>query len=325
MEENGNTDDIFRTKGNAEEAKSIGMLSPISRDRSVQHGNDDSASQGSSSPQIETVPSQSMEKIDNLLDELGQMNAERDAILDEINGEDNHGERVSASVTFLSAKPETQTGQTFDHGTPRPVETPETSPRNDDQLNTTTDSAVLDRTLSLLHGLKDLMTNGDGAQNETAVLESLEILSELMQDQSGYQSMMSSPRRSVGDGRTSFHETSLDISRDDSNDMLSGAEHDTTWISSVKAAMDPWPALVAELKSRCEFLERDRNELARITEEIIQMERNSHRVELDAAVATAKREAGEKMHEHEQKCHRQVRMMYQSMCYQCQKKVYAMF
>ena len=331
MEENGNVDSVFRVKGNAEEAKtSFGTLSPIPRDRSVQRGNDASASQDSS-PRIETVPSQSMEKIDNLLDELGKMNAERDAILDEINGEGGHGdggeatERRSASITFLSANPGTQEARAFDDGTPRPVETPETSPRNDDELNVTSDSAVLDRTLSLLHGLKDLMTNGDGAQNETAVLESLEILSELMQDQSGYQSMMSSPRRSVGDGRTSLHDTSLEISRDDSNDKLSEADHDTTWISSVKAAMDPWPALVTELKSRCEFLERDRNELARITEQIIQMERNSHRVELDAAVATAKREAGEKMHEHQQKCNRQVRMMYQSLCYRCQKKVHAMF
>ena len=107
--------------------------------------------------------------------------------------------------------------------------------------------------------------------------------------------------------------------------MLSGTEHDTTWISSVKAAADPWPALVAELKSRCEFLEADRNELARITESIIEMERNSRRVELDTAVATAKREAAEKIHEHEQKCNRQVRAIYQSLCNHCQKKVYAMF
>ncbi|KAL3925992.1 MAG: hypothetical protein SGILL_000039 [Bacillariaceae sp.] len=334
IEEEGKTQAIFRPSGNVlvEDNQNVTMSSPIPIDSTARQEDDETASQDSSL-QVDSVPSESMEKLDELMDELGQMSAERDAILDEIKADDDENQSkggVFASkgdATESSRSPirDAQTAPTFDEPAPKPVETPETSPRNDNELNTTSDSVVLDRTLTLLHGLKEMIGSGDGAHNESTVLESLEMLSELMQDQASYQSMMSSPRRSVQDAAASVHETSLDISRDNSIDMNSVGENDTTWISSVKAAMDPWPALVAELKSRCEFLERDRNELSRITEQIIKMERESHRVEMAAAAATAKREAGEKIHKIEQKCNRQVRIIYKNLCYHCQKKVYAMF
>jgi hypothetical protein len=324
VEPDGEKNGIFRPNGGSEEGKSIKMLSPIQRDKSMHQGNNDTSSKDSSL-QIETVPSQSMERIDNLLYELGQLNAEREAILDEINAKTDDGQVNDHSYASIEFANRDDSGSVFNDETPKPVESLESSPRNRNELNTTTDSAVLDRTLSLLQGLKDLMTNGDGAQNETTVLENLEVLSELMQDQCGFQSMLLSPRQSVGDAQSSPQETSLDNLHDNlNNTSLSGAEHDTTWILSVKAAMNPWPALVAELKSRCEFLESDRNELARITEKIIKMERDSHQVEMEAAIGTEKREAAEKIHEHELKYNRQVRMMYHSLCYHCQKKVYSM-
>ena len=58
----------------------------------------------------------------------------------------------------------------------------------------------------------------------------------------------------------------------------------------------PWAALVAESRSRCEFLERDRDEVTRITEQILEMERASHKAELEAAVAEVERKANENLH-----------------------------
>jgi hypothetical protein len=164
-----------------------------------------------------------------------------------------------------------------------------------------------------------MASEGNIAEQESSVLERLEVLSELMQDQSGYQSMISSPGRKslVVEQKVvteQYFQGSLDRSADD--------ENDATWVSSAKGPMDPWPALVAELNSRCAFLERDRNELASITEQIIKMERESHKVEIEAVRATAKREANEKLHEVQQQANRQIRFMYQSLCVHCQRRVY---
>jgi hypothetical protein len=65
-------------------------------------------------------------------------------------------------------------GPVLDDEVPRNlVKTPESSLWNIDELNATTDSAVLEQTLLLLQGLKSLMTSGDGAQSKTAVQENL--------------------------------------------------------------------------------------------------------------------------------------------------------
>jgi hypothetical protein len=107
--------------------------------------------------------------------------------------------------------------------TPKPRILPIDTNSSNGLLDTTSDSIVLDQTLSLLYTLKDLMT-GQGGDNmnerEVSVLEQLEVLSVLMQDQSSlsYQSMLSSssPRRdekaALSDHPTT---TSLDFSRDD--------------------------------------------------------------------------------------------------------------
>lgn len=322
IEESGEAGEVSRSTDINESANKVGLLSPIPRESSIVEADNDSNSSDSSDP-IKSAPSQSLEKIDKLMDEIGKMSDERNAILDEINRQDESaGDIIDITEPLLQGsfrRNETGgiSGSTVED-CPQPVETPRSSPVNGQEaeqsniLDTTSDSVVLDRTLSLLNNLKDLMTcNGDMNEREASVLEHLEVLSELMQDESSYQSLLSSPRR----GHAQPNETSLDLSRDD--------EHETTWMSGIQVSVDPWPALVSELTGRCEFLERDRRELARITEGIIKKERASHRVEIEAAVATANREANEKLHKQTQEFNRALRAVYQSLCYRCQQRVYS--
>ncbi|KAG7353219.1 hypothetical protein IV203_009268 [Nitzschia inconspicua] len=309
MEERKEAGKVFRLGNQKGSMGEVGLLSPIPRDTSHEEENYHS-DLSDSSIAINTVPSESMENIDNLMDELKKMGAERNAILNEINRQDADGEQVVCRNFSGSAVEDC----------PQPVDTPQSSPRNqpeadssNDILNMTSDSAVLDRTLSLLNNLKDLISsNGDMNKQEASVLEHLEVLSELMQEQSSYQTLLSSPTR----GQADSSEMNVEVSRDH--------EHETAWTSTAQASMDPWPALVSELTSRCEFLERDRRELARITEEIIKKERESHIVEIEVAVATAGREANEKLHQQTQEYNRTLGTVYQSLCYRCQQCVYSM-
>lgn len=84
---------------------------------------------------------------------------------------------------------------------------------------------------------------------------------------------------------------------------------------------DSWPALVDELWSRITFLEKDRTNLARITDRIMQ-KGESHHVEIEAAVATAEREANEKLHQCQQEVTRKIRCIYRGLCVHCQHRVY---
>jgi len=102
-------------------------------------------------------------------------------------------------------------------------------------------------------------------------------------------------------------------------------KNDTSWISAMKptaaADFDPWPALVAELRNRCEFLERDRDEVTRITARVLENERASHQVGLEAAVATAERKANETLLGLHLEKNREINCFYQSVCLQCQQRL----
>jgi hypothetical protein len=337
IEESEGGKEIFRFTSKEKHKCNVGFLSPIPHETSILlESTNNQLNNNETSVPIETVPSLSMENtIDNLMDELGKMDAERTAILEEIHRQDLTGVRqvnISQPTALEKSAWCCQNGSISDTKTqvcPLPVDTPQSSPRirpahdsSPNVLDTTSDSLVLDQTLTLLYNLKELMTcNGDMNEREASVLEQLEVLSELMQDQSSYQqmpdqssyqSLLSSPKR----GETIPEATSLDISRDD--------DYKAMWISGVQAAIDPWPALVSELTSRCEFLEQDRRDLARITEDILRNERESHRVMMQAAVATANREANQKLNELTQEHHHSIRIVYQSLCYRCQQGVYSM-
>jgi hypothetical protein len=128
VEQNGNKDGTFRPEENSKEGKkSIEMLSLIQHDKLVQQGNDDTTSQDSLL-QIKTVPSQSMEKIDNLLYKLGQLNPEWKAVLDKIISkvDDNQvNDYASASIELGNRD---GNGPVLDDEVPRNlVKTPESS------------------------------------------------------------------------------------------------------------------------------------------------------------------------------------------------------
>lgn len=308
------------------------LLSPIRKKASStrQQNNidkdDNSSDSYSSAVSVESAPSESMGKIDDLLEELEEMDLERNNILNEINCNDDV--QVESEEEDLQLLLENTDGyfNAVDEDPPKPIESPANSVNGNGEetnaSNTMSDSVVLDETLSLLNNLKNMMTyQGEGNEYETGVLEHLEVLSELMQDQSGYQSLLSSVldqdlSRKQHDDASDGGEGSFEISTSNAND--------TSWISTVKAASEenPWPALVAELRSRCEFLERDRDEVTRITEKILEMERTSHKVELEAAVATTERKANENLHQVQLETNREMNNIYRNMCLQCQKKVY---
>jgi len=53
------------------------------------------------------------------------------------------------------------------------------------------------------------------------------------------------------------------------------------------------------------------------------MERTSHKVELEAAVATAERKANETLHEVQLQSNREMNSFYQNICFQCKQRVYS--
>lgn len=265
---------------------------------------------------------ESINMIDDLLQEIGEMDLERTAILKEINGEDDNGHALSAQVgnkaegSLRSATMETRLDGESEY--PKPTELPDSSVddpgrKNMNQSDSTNDSEVLDETLHLLNNLKTMLTS-QGNEHETTVIERLEVLSELMQSQDQSQ-------------RDSGNNVSYISSRDEAPfaiTMPRGETNNSSWISTVDAAAptDPWPALVAELKNRCEFLERDRDEVTRITEQILEMERASHKAELEAAVATAERKANETLQRLQLESNQEMDSFYQNICFQYQQDAF---
>jgi hypothetical protein len=76
-----------------------------------------------------------------------------------------------------------------------------------------------------------------------------------------------------------------------------------------------------ELRMRNQFLEHDRSELARVTSEILQMERESHKLKVDAAAAAAQRQAIEEFQIFQQRTHQQMKKLYVSLCTDCRQRI----
>ena len=289
---------------------SLKSLSPIQKKSSTQQYNKEGETSGdsfSSSISIDSVPSESMAKIDGLLEELGEIDSERTAILDEIHCK-SKDKKVEVHQVVPKDIDESVHGETTYGYYPRLPESIASIEQKSEESasNTTNDSEVLDQTLSLLYNLKNMMTcEENGSMHETSVLERLEVLSELMDGQSGYQNLVSSVDQEYS-----------------GKDIPASRDINTSWNSILTGVADnPWQALVLELRNRCEFLERDRDDLARITEQILESERLSHRVELEAAVSTAVRKANESLHEFQVQINREKNRFYRNICFSCQKRV----
>ena len=250
-------------------------LSPI---RKVPQQNDDNA------------PNESINMIDDLLHELGEMDVERTAILEEIKNDISQMESNNKS----NAEEELPKADVSD------------------------ESEVLDETLHLLNNLKTMLTSQENVkEHETTVIEQLEVLSELIQsqDQSNLEAIKNARNASSS---SAVVETSLAILESQEN------AKELSWHSAVEAAGDnnPWIALVAELRNRCAFLERDRDEVARITGQILEMERTSHKAELEAAVAEVERKANENLHRMQLESNQEMNAFYQNICFQCEDEAF---
>ena len=250
-------------------------LSPI---RKVPQQNDDN------------LPNESINMIDDLLHELGEMDVERTAILEEIKNDISQMESKNKS----NAEEELPKADVSD------------------------ESEVLDETLHLLNNLKTMLTSQENVkEHETTVIEQLEVLSELIQsqDQSNLEAIKNARNASSS---SAVVETSLAILESQEN------AKESSWHSAVEAAGDnnPWIALVAELRNRCAFLERDRDEVARITEQILEMERTSHKAELEAAVAEVERKANENLHRMQLESNQEMNAFYQNICFQCEDEAF---
>jgi hypothetical protein len=238
--------------------------------------------------------------IDALLDEIGQMDREREELLKEVQEDTSSGIKKSPE-----AQEPTKVGES---------------------INSTGDNSshILDRTLTLLTNLKDLM-DGQGEENEkeASVLEQLEVLSEMMQGESTV-------------AQTSFidttkqEETANQLVLFEKDETESSLQLNSSLLVRNKPSLpptqtqeNPWPALVEELRNRIRFLEHDRSELARISDEMIQRDRESHKLQADAAVATAKRESLEQLRLVQLDTREQMKTLYNALCVHCQRKVYA--
>ncbi len=259
-------------------------LSPIRKEPQQENGNASNNGSG--------MPNESLTIIDNLLHELGEMDLERTAILEEIRNDHEKSDQIGNKSNA------------------------EEDPAN--ASDATSESEVLDETLHLLNNLKTMLNSQENVkENENAVIEQLEVLSELIQsqDQSNLEAKMNS--RNVSSS-SAVVQTSLAIL-----ESLENAK-ELSWHSAVEAAgsNNPWIALVEELRSRCEFLERDRDEVTRITEQILEMERASHKAELEAAVAEVERKANENLHNIQLETNKEMNVFYQNICFECEDEAF---
>jgi hypothetical protein len=78
---------------------------------------------------------------------------------------------------------------------------------------------------------------------------------------------------------------------------------------------------VDELRTLCQFLEHDRAELARITDEMLGLERGAHILQIEAAVATAQRESMDQLRVVQQNTQRQMKSLYHALCIGCQRRI----
>eukprot|EP00531_Pseudo-nitzschia_arenysensis_P005926 CAMPEP_0116133820 /NCGR_PEP_ID=MMETSP0329-20121206/10314_1 /TAXON_ID=697910 /ORGANISM="Pseudo-nitzschia arenysensis, Strain B593" /LENGTH=891 /DNA_ID=CAMNT_0003628485 /DNA_START=18 /DNA_END=2693 /DNA_ORIENTATION=- len=296
-------------------------LSPIRKDKNKSAYN-------SPNNDSKALVNESMNMIDGLLHELGEMDLERTAILKEINGDnDDESRKTDGGMEGNHAGT-----QSYGDEPPKPMESPEKIEDDVDRKNVdvsveSSESEVLDETLHLLNNLKSMLTSQENVnEHENTVLERLEVLSELMQSQehSRLENTPAKPRivethdvQNISSS-SAVHETSVALSVSHVN------ARDSSFVSAVEssAGMNPWPAFVAELKSRCEFLERDRDEVTRITEQILEMERAAHKAELEAAVAEVERKANEKLHKMQLEANQEMNAFYRNICFQCEEEAF---
>eukprot|EP00980_Cylindrotheca_fusiformis_P005334 scaffold1138_cov128-Cylindrotheca_fusiformis.AAC.16 len=261
-------------------------LSPISPPKSSKEANNE----------VEDAGDDVM--IEALLDEIGQMDREREDLLKEL----------------------------AENGTNEVIDEPDVqeSERLGESLVSadSNSSNVLDQTLTLLGSLKVLM-DGQGEENlkESSVLEQLGILSEMLQGESDVTDMLDIASQLQGRNQSINIE---DAKSESSNQMTVSLEDNKKSPKPFSPTQEnPWPELMKELRNRIRYLEHDRAELGRIFDEMSLRQRKSHKLQVDAAVATAKRESLEQLRLIQTNTRVQMKTLYNALCTNCQQMVYA--
>jgi hypothetical protein len=355
---------------------SLALLSPMlpSKQQTPQHGLhvfgiEDSLEYDSSVIADESTNNEMNDKLEDLLKELGQMDQERNALLEQV--QDTKTSLSSSSGRVREAELSTDQGaqdeqpieedievasieeneDSKNHGIDSNKEADTTSPdkRGDSSegedgaalvVKGANDSSMLEDTLNLLLNLKDLMSGqGDETEKETSVLEQLEVLSELMQDEGETSLLLSTSRLSenlLALYSPNKNENSFLALQDENNQSSVVETNDSALETSFPQATNisvlpsaahsptsnPWSALVKELNEKIQFLAHDRSELARVTNEMMKMERESHQIQQEAAVATARRQGLEQLNEYQQQTQHQVKNLYRTLCIHCQRRIY---
>mmetsp|Transcript_44137 Transcript_44137/g.106364 ORF Transcript_44137/g.106364 Transcript_44137/m.106364 type:complete len:865 (+) Transcript_44137:59-2653(+) len=270
----------FKVNSNSTDGNVSGVaLSPI-----LPAGHSETASTGSDNVE---------RKIDGLLEEIGQMDQEREDLLGELQQEDSNSNKSGPpDGSRLIEEP-----TTVSQNTPNDVSNSRSSEHNPGNEPPSND--LLDGTILLLNNLKDLMDGQeDENEKEASVLDQLEALSEMMQGETHLNSVLlngsgSDNTSNVSAMRASVHSRvsgRVPSSPLMKTSMVHGEEFD---VGPFKQKEEIWHMLVAELRHRISFLEHDRNEVVRITGEMLERERDANRLKLQSAMSSARREAFE--------------------------------
>jgi hypothetical protein len=282
-----------------------------SQDQNQDQGHDQEQAEVQDQAEVQVLP-----RDDHLLEE------------DDAEGKDEQDKKVKGSsqstelvAQDLSNQLLCDTSSDLSDEPPTPLETPLSQYDDEDDddddngdgedLNETGGSSLLDQTLTVLQNLTDMMHGRGGVDNDRSslVIEQLEALNDMMDE-----------------ADKEFHmentlQTSLALVKSPERSTLM-SPNKSTRSTITSSEYNPWPALVEELRNRCHFLESDRAELTRITKEMVAMERESHRLEVNAAVATAKREASEELNLFRMQTRAQVKNLYRTLCVKCQHRIY---
>ncbi|KAL3935510.1 MAG: hypothetical protein SGBAC_008983 [Bacillariaceae sp.] len=224
-------------------------------------------------------------KIDGLMEEIGQMGQEREDLLAEPQQEVSSSETSGpCDGSRLIEEP-----TAISHDTSIVVS--ESPLGEDNPGNGLPSNDLLDDTLLLLNNLKDLMDcQEDENEKEVSVLDQLEALSEMMQGEAHLNNSVvlhessSVQKLDVSAMRASVH------SRVSTGAPSSSTVRDEEFYAQKE---ELWRMLVAELRRRILFLEHDRDEVVRITSDLLERERDASRLKFQSAVSTSRREAFE--------------------------------
>ena len=244
--------------------------------------------------------------VDDVLQDMTALTHERQQLLKELNiqdgedGESNHGSSLQhsshndnddaswqANMLNVSAASSSKLLQQDDIST---ASTPTHTNTSGLQLlnashSVSTTSNLMNQTLELMQNMTAVLNSPQGSQNnqetkdqETSILlNQLEALHELMNKDSN---------ENETDSFVMNDESTILQAEDDplNTSAISHASSSSTTMTS------PWFALVQELRRTVDYLQHDRSELERITQDQLDRLKNSHGLELEAAIATARRE-----------------------------------